>query len=42
MSVNIARALEIMGSGMAGIFAAIAVIIICVYGLQKMDSLTNK
>ena len=34
--------LEIMGLGMAGIFAALIIIALCVYGLQKLDSITSK
>lgn len=39
MSENIMVALEIMGYGMAGIFAAIIVIIAFVWLLQKADTL---
>lgn len=42
MSENMIRALEIMGYGMAGIFAAIVVIITFVWILQKMDSIGKK
>lgn len=42
MSENIMRALEIMGYGMAGIFAAIIVIIFFVWILQKMDGIGKK
>ncbi|MED9904936.1 MAG: hypothetical protein UFG06_12235 [Lachnospiraceae bacterium] len=42
MNENIMRALEIMGYGMAGIFAAIIIIIFFVWILQKMDSIGNK
>ena len=42
MSENIIRALEIMGFGMAGIFAAIIVIIFFVWILQKVDSIGKK
>lgn len=42
MSENIMRALEIMGYGMAGIFAAIIIIIFFVWILQKMDGIGKK
>lgn len=42
MSENIMRALEIMGYGMAGIFAAIIVIIVFVWILQKLDGVGKK
>ena len=34
--------LEIMGLGMAGIFAALIIIALFVYGLQKLDSISSK
>ncbi len=34
--------LEIMGLGMAGIFAALIIIALFVYGLQKLDSIKAK
>lgn len=42
MSENIMSALEIMGFGMAGIFAAIVVIIFFVWILQKVDGIGKK
>ena len=43
MKENIIHALEIMGFGMFGIFAAIIVILIFVWILQKMDNIgSNK
>lgn len=42
MGENIIVALEIMGYGMAGIFAAIIVIIACVWLLQKADGSGKK
>lgn len=42
MNVNILKALEIMGFGMAGIFAAIIIIMVLVWILQKMDSIGKK
>lgn len=42
MSENIIVALEIMGFGMAGIFAAIIVIIAFVWLLQKADGSDKK
>ena len=38
MNANILAALKIMGYGMAGIFAAIIVIIFFVWILQKLDN----
>lgn len=34
--------LEIMGLGMGGIFAALIIIALFVYGLQKLDSISSK
>lgn len=42
MNENIMKALEIMGLGMAGIFAAIVIIIFFVWLLQKMDGIGKK
>lgn len=42
MSENVMKALEIMGSGMVGIFVAIIVIIALVWVLQKLDSVGSK
>lgn len=42
MSENILRALEIMGFGMAGIFAAIIIIMFFVWILQKLDGIGKK
>lgn len=42
MSENIIKALDIMGLGMAGIFAAIVIIMILVWILQKMDNVGQK
>ena len=42
MSENIMRALQIMGFGMAGIFAAIIVIMVFVWVLQKVDKIGKK
>jgi len=42
MSENIMNALEIMGLGMAGIFAAIVIIMFFVWILQKMDGIGKK
>ena len=42
MSENLVQAFSIMGVGMAGIFVATAVIIVFVWGLQKMDSIGKK
>lgn len=42
MSENVIKALEIMGYGMVGIFTAIIVIMLCVWLLQKMDSVGKK
>lgn len=42
MSENIIKALEIMGYGMAGIFAAIIIIMFFVWLLQKMDGIGKK
>ncbi len=42
MNANILAALKIMGYGMAGIFAAIIVIIFFVWILQKLDSKGKK
>ncbi|HKM35995.1 MAG TPA: OadG-related small transporter subunit [Lachnospiraceae bacterium] len=42
MKENILNALEIMGFGMAGIFAAIIIIMILVWILQKMDNVGKK
>ena len=37
MNSNILAALEIMGKGMAGIFAAVLVIMLIVYVMGKID-----
>ncbi len=42
MNANILAALKIMGYGMAGIFAAIIVIIFFVWILQKLDNKGKK
>ena len=42
MHANILAALKIMGYGMAGIFAAIIVIIFFVWILQKLDNKGKK
>lgn len=42
MNANILAALKIMGYGMAGIFAAIIIIIFFVWILQKLDSKGKK
>lgn len=42
MNENLIKALEIMGYGMAGIFAAIIVIVFFVWILQKFDSVGKK
>ena len=42
MDANIMNALMIMGYGMLGIFAAIVIIIICVWVLQKIDTVGKK
>lgn len=42
MNANIMAALEIMGYGMAGIFAAIIIIIFFVWILQKLDGIGKK
>lgn len=42
MNANILAALKIMGYGMAGIFAAIIIIIFFVWILQKLDNKGKK
>lgn len=42
MSTDVLIALKIMGYGMAGIFVAIIVIMLCVWILQKLDSVGKK
>lgn len=42
MSENVMKALEIMGSGMLGIFVAIIVIIALVWALQKLDNIGSR
>lgn len=42
MNENIIKALEIMGYGMAGIFAAIIIIMFFVWILQKLDKVGKK
>ncbi len=42
MTKNILNALEIMGYGMVGIFAAIIIIMVLVWILQKADSVKKK
>ena len=36
MSTNFLISLEIMGKGMFGIFTALAIIAVCVWGMQKI------
>lgn len=42
MNENLMNALMIMGYGMLGIFAAIVIIIFCVWGLQQIDVIGKK
>ncbi len=42
MNEDVINALKIMGFGMAGIFAAIIIIMICVWILQKLDNVGKK
>lgn len=39
---NVLIGLKIMGLGMAGIFTALTIILLAVYGLQKLDVITSK